>query len=355
MTNLTKKKFKILIVDDSEINRDILSDMLSDEYEISEAENGEEAIALLKKPSDEFAVILLDIIMPKKDGFDVLKYMNKAELIEKIPVVIISSETGAETIKLAYSLGATDYINRPFDRDIVKRRVMNTIFLYAKQRKLQELVEEENKKNQRAKNLMISILSQVIEFKNAESGLHINNITTLTNILLKAVNKKTDIYNFTNEEIEEITQASALHDIGKISIPDEIINKPGKLTPEEFEIMKTHSRIGADLIRTLPIYNEEPFLKTVYEICLHHHERYDGKGYPDGLSGDEIPIAAQIVSITDVYDALTSERCYKQAFSHKTAINMICNGECGAFNPLLIECLKENENKIEKTLENIKI
>lgn len=339
---------KILIVDDSEINRELLSEILSDEYNIINAKNGEEAIEILNEKVSEISVVLLDIIMPVKDGFSVLEYMNKTKFIEDVPVVIISSESDSEVIKKAYKMGVSDYINRPFDSYIVKKRVSNTMLIYAKQRKLEDMVLATIKKSQKIKNMMVDILSHIVEFRNAESGLHITSIMTLTELILENFNMSTNKYNFSKEEILEISQAAALHDIGKISIPDEILNKPDKLTKEEFEIMKSHTIIGADIIKSLSVYEDEPFLKTVYDICKYHHERYDGKGYPEGLSGDDIPISAQVVSISDAYDALTSERCYKKAYDHGTAVKMILNGECGAFNPLLLKCFADVEKEFEE-------
>ena len=335
------KKFKILIVDDAPINRMLLSDMLSETYDIVEAENGREAVAILEQCAQEFALVLLDIIMPELDGFGVLAYMNKNHWISDLPVIIISSETVPSIIRRAYELGVSDFMGRPFDTEIVRQRVNNTIVLYAKQRRLENIVADQIYEKEKTKNLMVSILSHIVEFRNGESGLHVLHITTITEMILKALAKKTDRYQLTPENISLISSASALHDVGKISIPDEIINKPGKLTKEEFDIIKTHAAIGADMLTTLPILNDEPLVNAAYSICRWHHERYDGKGYPDGLMGDDIPIGAQVVALADVYDALTSERCYKKAYSHETAVEMILDGQCGSFNPLLLECLKE--------------
>lgn len=351
--NKSKKSNKILIVDDSEMNRAILSEMLDNEYEIIEAADGGQAIAILQKSSVEISLVLLDIVMPVMDGFEVLAIMNKKRWIQDIPVIMISAETAPSYIDRAYDLGVTDFISRPFDSLVVRRRVVNTIMLYSKQKKLAGLVADQIYEKEKNNSLMINILSHIVEFRNGESGLHILHVQTFTDILLKCLVKKTDKYNLSASDISLISNASALHDIGKISIPEEILNKPGRLTSEEFEVMKTHSLVGASMLDELPFYKDEPLVKVAYEICRWHHERYDGRGYPDGLKGDEIPISAQIVALADVYDALTSERVYKKAFPHETAMNMILNGECGTFNPLLLDCLKDSaENIITELKEN---
>ncbi len=328
------------------MNRDILSAMLGEEYEVIEAADGAEAVAVLQKRSHEISLVLLDIVMPVMDGFEVLTIMNKKKWIESIPVIMISAENSPSYVDRAYDLGVTDFISKPFDALIVRRRVVNTIILYAKQNKLVGLVADQIYEKEKNNNMMISILSHIVEFRNGESGLHVLHVQTITEILLRRLVKKTDKYDISDQDITLISTASALHDIGKISIPDEILNKPGRFTPEEFAIMKTHSMAGASMLKDLDIHKDEKLVKIAYEICRWHHERYDGKGYPDGLKGDEIPITAQIVSIADVYDALTSERVYKKAYSHQKAMEMIVGGECGSFNPLLLECLEECVDKI---------
>ena len=325
-----KEKSTILIVDDSELNRTVLADILGDEYNFIEAENGARAIELLRTHTD-IDLILLDMVMPEMNGFDVLTAMNNNRQIEDIPVVMISAENGIEHIERAYDLGVTDYISRPFDCMVVRRRVVNALILAAKQKRLMRLAAEQIYEKEKISDLMINIFSHIVEFRNGESGPHVLHIRTITEVLLNRLVQKTDRYSLTQEDIQLISSASALHDIGKVSIPDEIINKPGKLTKEEFEIMKSHTTVGADILHDLPFSNEEPLLKTAYEIARWHHERYDGRGYPDGLTGEEIPIAAQVVSVADVYDALTSVRCYKSAYDHETALRMIVNGECGTF------------------------
>ncbi len=336
--NSTGKK-KILIADDSEFNRSLLIDILGDGFAYSEVSDGAAALDVLQNENDEISLVLLDINMPRVNGFEVLEAMNVNHWIEDTPVIIISAEQDSGFAERAYSLGVTDYISRPFDVYIVRRRVHNTLMLYEKQKKLLGLVEEQVYELQKNSSMMINILSHIVEFQNEESGPHIQHIRIITEMFLKALAEVDPRYFFTQEEISLIGIASALHDIGKISIPSAILNKPGRLTPEEFAVMKTHSAIGASMLEALPIYKDEPLVKTAYKICRWHHERYDGRGYPDGLKGDEIPIESQVVALADVYDALTSERVYKKAIPHDEAVRMIKNGECGTFNPVLIKVL----------------
>ena len=342
-------KQRILIADDSEMNRAILTEMLGEEYEILEAENGQQAIEMIEKNSG-IDLLLLDIMMPVKDGFDVLAAMNQYHWIDELPVIMISAENATSFVERAYDLGATDYISRPFDMAVVRRRVVNTLMLYGKQKRLMQLVADQIYENEKSNSLMITILSHIVEFRNGESGLHVLHIRTFTEMILRKLITMTDKYPLTETEISLITMASALHDIGKINIPESILNKPGKLTREEFDTMKTHTTIGAEILDKLPFQQESDLVKTAYAICRWHHERYDGRGYPDGLKGEQIPIAAQVVAMADVYDALTSERCYKKAYSHDTAIQMILNGECGAFNPLLLQCLQEAAPRLQAEL-----
>ena len=344
-------RYRILIVDDSEMNRMILSEMLKSEFEILEAENGEACLDMLSRYETKISLILLDIIMPGMDGFGVLEYMNRNNLIEDIPVIMISGEDSGEAIKQAYEWGVSDYIKRPFDTEVVHRRVLNTIKLYAKQRRLVALVTNQVFEKEKNNRMLISVLSQIVEFRNGESGAHVLNINTLTTMILEQLVKKTDKYHLSWSDRMLISTASSLHDIGKIGIDEKILNKPGRLTPEERKIMEKHTVIGADMLASLQMYEDEPLMKVAYQICRWHHERYDGKGYPDGLKGEEIPISAQVVALADVYDALTSERVYKKAYSHEKTVQMICNGECGTFNPLLIECLCDIQDHIKKELQ----
>ena len=346
-------KQKILIVDDSEINRALLKEILGDSYEYLETENGVRAMEILRGRAD-ISLVLLDLIMPEMDGFDVLRVMRCYSWLEEIPVIVISAAEDTASIERAYDLGVADYIRRPFERVMVMRRVQNVLMLYAKQKRLTRLVTDQVYEKEHNSVLMISILSHVVEFRNSESGQHVLHIRTLTDLLLHQLARKTDRYQLDESDISLISMASALHDIGKIMIPDEILNKPGRLTEEEYAVIKTHTTEGAKILKDLSSgigRADEPLLQVAHAICRWHHERWDGGGYPDKLCGDEIPIAAQVVALADVYDALTSERCYKPAYSHEQAIDMILNGECGAFNPLLLECLQESSELLAAELQ----
>ena len=343
------KRQKILIVDDAKFNRDILKEFLGETYDYLEAENGNQAVQIMEE-NPGIDLMLLDINMPQMDGFEVLKWMKLSQCIEETPVIMISSEESVETMRKAYEMGITDYITRPFDSVIVKKRVQNTLGLYANQKRLINVVVDQVYEKEENNNIMIRILSNVLGSRNSESSKHILHIRTATEMMLRQLVKTTDAYHLTETDIAIITTASSLHDIGKIRIPEEILNKPGRLTDEEFKIMKTHSEIGASMIQDMHFLQDHPLVHTAWEICRWHHERWDGKGYPDGLKGEEIPISAQVVSIADVYDALTSERCYKKAFDHDTAIKMILDGQCGQFNPILLKCLEELSLQFSKML-----
>ena len=343
-------KQKILIVDDSEINRAMLKEILGESYEYLEAENGLRAIEILRRRTD-IALVLLDLIMPEMDGFDVLRVMQCYAWQEEIPVIVISAAEDTRSVERAYDMGVADYIRRPFERVMVLRRVKNALMLYAKQKRLTRLVTDQVYEKEHNGVLMISILSHVVEFRNSESGQHVLHIRTLTDLLLHQLVQKTDRYQLDESDISLISTASALHDIGKIMIPEEILNEPGRLTEEEYAAIKTHTTEGARILKGLAIGQDEPLVKVAHAICRWHHERWDGGGYPDRLKGDEIPIAAQVVALADVYDALTSERCYKQSYSHEKAVDMILHGECGSFNPLLMECLKESSELLRTELQ----
>lgn len=345
------KKPSILIVDDSEMNRAILNEMLKDEYRILEADNGRTALDMVDRYGDELSLVLLDIIMPGMNGFEVLGELSRRSVADSLPVVMISSEDSDDVVLRAYELGASDYINRPFNARVVRRRVSNTIRLYAKQRRLTNLLSQQY--NERVKNsrMLIDVMAGVMELRNGESGLHVTHIEKLTELLLGCLVHRSDKFPLDNEQRSAIAMASALHDIGKMSIDDAILNKPGRLTTEEFEIMKTHTTLGADMLLELGRQHAgNPLLEYTYQIARWHHERWDGKGYPDGLKGNDIPIAAQVVSVADVYDALTSVRVYKDAIPHEEAIQMILDGKCGEFNPLLLDCLLEVQDQIAETL-----
>ena len=343
-------KYKILIVDDSEMNREILSSILGDEFDILEAADGKECISVIRKYGRDIALVLLDIVMPEMDGFEVLEFMNKHEWIDDIPVIMISSEDSAASVKKAYEMGVSDYINRPFDVEVVHRRVFNTIKLYAKQRRLIALITNQVYEKEKNNRILIEILSQIVEFRNGESGRHVLNVNIITGILLEQLAQITDKYNISWSDRLIITTAASLHDIGKIGIDEKILNKAGRLTPQEIEKMKEHTVIGASILENMELFKDEELVKTAYQICRWHHERYDGRGYPDGLKGEEIPVSAQVVALADVYDALVSRRVYKKSYSHEEAMKMILGGECGAFNPVLLQCLTEAQDKIKESI-----
>ena len=351
LEKLLQNKSQILLVDDSAMSRMILKEILKGDYSILEAENGQECLEKMQAEAGNIALVLLDINMPVLDGFEVLKAMNVNHTIEDIPVIMISSDDSDAAIRRSYELGASDYVTRPFDARIVYRRVTNTIKLYAKQRRLVQMVSDQIRARENNTDMLVGVLSHIVEFRNGESGAHVRHIRIITELLLHRLLEISSQYPITAEQQDNIPLASALHDIGKIGIDEKILNKPGKLTPEEYEVIKTHSMLGAEMLHQLENFNEQPLLQTAYEIARWHHERWDGRGYPDGLKGDEIPISAQLVALADVYDALTSERCYKKAFSHEKAVQMILNGECGAFNPLLLQCLTDMQTDLKVQLQ----
>ena len=351
LEKLLQNKSQILLVDDSAMSRMILKEILSGDYSILEAENGQECLEKMQAEAGNIALVLLDINMPVMDGFEVLKAMNVNHTIEDIPVIMISSDDSDAAIRRSYELGASDYVTRPFDARIVYRRVTNTVKLYAKQRRLVQMVSDQIRARENNTDMLVGVLSHIVEFRNGESGAHVRHIRIITELLLHRLLEISNQYPITAEQQDNIPLASALHDIGKIGIDEKILNKPGKLTPEEFEVVKTHSMLGAEMLHQLENFNEQPLLQTAYEITRWHHERWDGRGYPDGLKGDAIPISAQLVALADVYDALTSERCYKKAFSHEKAVQMILNGECGAFNPLLLQCLTDMQTDLKVQLQ----
>ena len=347
----------ILIVDDVELNRAILSELFQKEYGILEAENGQEALELIEKHGENIKVVLLDLVMPVMDGFEVLERLKKSRWFSQIPIILITVENNETTALKGYSSGVSDIINKPFSPEIVHRRVENIIELYDHKRdletKLQEqyqLLERQAEKLKKANTFVIDTLSTAVEFRNSESGFHIARMRKITEYLLRALSRHEE-YHFSDEEISMISDAAALHDIGKIAIPDAVLLKPGRLTPEEFEVMKTHTTKGCQILESLNYAQDEEYFHYSYEICRHHHERWDGKGYPDGLKGNEIPIWAQVVSLADVYEALTGERVYKPIYSHEQALSMIVNGECGQFNPSLLSCFLEEIDGLLKDLK----
>lgn len=350
----------ILIVDDIEINREILSLLFDEGYQIIEAEDGFQAIEKIKEEKENLSAILLDIIMPNMDGFGVLEYMNKEKLMSKISVILITGDTSMELKKKGYDLGVSDIIEKPFDKQIVQKRVNNLVELYFHKNNLEQLVEEQTieirEKNDKINQMnyrLIDTLGTMVEFRDLESGGHIMRVRELTTVLLKYVQKYYKEYGITNEIADIIAYASSMHDIGKIAIPDNILLKPGKLTKDEFEVMKTHTVKGCEILNRVSIADDSLYMSYCYQIIRSHHEKFDGTGYPDGLEKDKIPIAAQIVSIADVYDALVSDRVYKKAYSKQEAYDMILSGKCGGFNPKLVECFKLAKEEFEQTAERI--
>ena len=354
-------KKRILFVDDQEINRDILAGILSKSYEPVVAVNGKEAVEALGEDGNGFALVLLDLVMPEMDGYDVLEHLNENGLIDEMPVIVISAEVDAETERKCLALNVVDFIRKPFDKLAVLRRVENVINLFAIQHNLEKLVDEKTeeikKQNEklaqqaaclkRTNERIIELLGTVVEYRNLESGQHIKRVKGFTKLLAEQIAVHYPEYGLNPKQIDMIAAASALHDVGKIAISDSILLKPGRLTKEEFEIMKTHTTEGSEIIEHMKGIGASEYEKVSYDIARYHHERYDGRGYPEGLVGDEIPIAAQIVAIADVYDALVSKRCYKDAYGKGEAFRMIMAGECGVFSEKILTCLAKAKEAFE--------
>lgn len=338
------KDSTILIVDDVEINRTVLAEIFKNEYNILEAEDGAQAIDIINEK--DVSAVLLDLIMPGMNGFAVLQAMNESGKIETIPVFLITAAESTDLLLEGYNLGAVDVITKPFEPNFLKCRVGNVIELYRHRNELEVIVSEQVEKLNNLNQSMVETMATIIEFRDCESGEHVKRICGLTRILMKQVGKMYPEYRLPKEELDKITLASVLHDVGKISIPDNILNKPGRLTQEEFEIMKGHTVKGCEILQNIPHILDKDVYEYSYDICRHHHERWDGRGYPDGLSGDAISVWAQVVSVVDVYDALTAKRVYKDAFSHETAVEMIFDGQCGAFNPKILKAFEAALDKI---------
>lgn len=338
----------ILIVDDIELNRAILNELFYKTYRVIEAENGLRALEAIDTYGDQISIILLDIVMPELDGFGVLRELERRGVSERYPIFLITAEDSDEIINKGYDMGVVDVVNKPFNPSIIRRRVKNTIELYERRFQMESIIEEQTReieeqaaKLQETSLAMVDTLSTVIEFRDCESGQHIKRIRTMTKILMKALGEVDPAYVFSPQQIEEISVASAMHDVGKIAIPDYILNKPGRLTAEEFDIMKEHTLRGCEILDSVEILKNSDSYVYYWDICRWHHEKWDGKGYPDGLKGSEIPIWSQVVALADCYDALVSQRVYKPPFTHEKAVEMILNGECGQFNPGLLKAFSQ--------------
>lgn len=346
------RRQSVLIVDDSELNRKMLGQMLGSRFDIAEAASGETCLQLLEQNATGISIVLLDIHMPGIDGFTVLEEMNQKNLLEQIPVIMISSEDTVDAVRRAFDLGASDYISRPFDAKVVYQRIINTIQLYAKQRRLSAMAADLAFEKERASRMMIGILSQVVEKRNGESRDHVQRVAQLTSMLLAGLAQKTDRYPLTREMRRTIATAAALHDIGKMEICEDLLHKEGPLTEAERRTLQSHTLLGAQMLEEQPECRDDAFARTAYNICRWHHERYDGGGYPDGLQGEQIPIEAQVVGLADVYERLVSRPVDGHARTHSEVVQMICTGVCGAFNPLLLDCLQDMEAEIARAMQD---
>ena len=346
------RRQSVLIVDDSELNRKMLGQMLGSRFDIAEAASGETCLQLLEQNATGISIVLLDIHMPGIDGFTVLEEMNQKNLLEQIPVIMISSEDTVDAVRRAFDLGASDYISRPFDAKVVYQRIINTIRLYAKQRRLSAMAADLAFEKERASRMMIGILSQVVEKRNGESRDHVQRVAQLTSMLLAGMAQKTDRYPLTREMRRTIATAAALHDIGKMEISEDLLHKEGPLTEAERRTLQSHTLLGAQMLEEQPECRDDAFARTAYNICRWHHERYDGGGYPDGLQGEQIPIEAQVVGLADVYEQLVSRPVDGHARTHSEVVQMICTGVCGAFNPLLLDCLQDMEAEIARAMQD---
>lgn len=346
------RRQSVLIVDDSELNRKMLGQMLGSRFDIAEAASGEACLQLLEQNATGISIVLLDIHMPGIDGFTVLEEMNRKNLLEQIPVIMISSEDTVDAVRRAFDLGASDYISRPFDAKVVYQRIINTIQLYAKQRRLSAMAADLAFEKERASRMMIGILSQVVEKRNGESRDHVQRVAQLTSMLLAGLAQKTDRYPLTREMRRTIATAAALHDIGKMEICEDLLHKEGPLTEAERRTLQSHTLLGAQMLEEQPECRDDAFARTAYNICRWHHERYDGGGYPDGLQGEQIPIEAQVVGLADVYERLVSRPVDGHARTHSEVVQMICTGVCGAFNPLLLDCLQDMEVEIARAMQD---
>lgn len=346
---------KVLVVDDVMMNRLILEDILADDYEVDSAGSGREALEILKDHASDYGVLLLDLIMDDIDGFGVLEQMEAWGIVDKLPVIVITAESSEEIENKSLDMHAMDFIRKPFEPSVVTRRVRNVYDLFEYKNNLEGIVEDQTQEiREKAERIqlfnenMINVLGMMVEYRNSESGQHVYRVKAYTELVCNELMKSYPEYGLAPEDVERIASASVLHDLGKIAISDTILLKPGRFTPEEFEIMKKHTVLGDELISKVKGAWDDDFALVARQICRHHHERYDGKGYPDGLVGEDIPIAAQVVSLADVYDALVTDRVYKAAYTPEVAYNMIQNGECGTFSPKILKCFEKLRVQFEE-------
>lgn len=344
----------ILIIDDVEINREILTDILCEEYDIITAPDGVVGMEMINRERDKLVAVLLDLVMPNMDGYEVLEELKSTDFMTEIPILVISTEESSLSEKECFSAGVSDFIHKPFNREVIMTRVSNTVNLYQYKRHLEKTVAEQTQIIKDRSDGVVLLLAELVETRDIESGSHVKRVQGFTRILARRLEDKYPVYGLTDDTIEKIVSASALHDVGKIGIRDAILLKPGRLSEDEFEEMKKHTLIGADFIKRSDNAWDEDYNKVSYEIARYHHEKFDGNGYPEGLKGNEIPISAQIVSIADVYDALVNKRCYKEAFAKEKAFEMVLEGECGTFNPDLVDCFIDTIGEFEKLADNLK-
>ena len=347
----THSRQSVLIVDDSAMNRMLLSQMLNSQFDTAEAASGEDCLRLLEQNPTGISVVLLDIHMTGIDGFTVLEAMSQRGMLEEIPVIMISSEDNVDTVRRAFDLGASDYISRPFDARVVYQRITNTIRMYAKAAPPERHGGGSGVAKGKAQpNDDRHSGAGWWSAATARAAPMCSTSAPLTGMLLDHLVQKTETYPLTQEMRRTISMASVLHDIGKMEIGEQVLNSPEPRTPEDEETMRQHTLLGARMLEELDAYRDEDFVRVAYQICRWHHERYDGSGYPDQLVGEQIPIAAQVVGLADAYETLTTGSGSQPPVPCAAAVQMLCTGEAGAFNPVLLDCLREIENEIDDAM-----
>lgn len=358
---------KILVVDDSKFNRRMLRDEFEADYEIVEAENGLEALSYMEKNLEDICAVLLDIVMPEMDGIQLLKKMNEKNYMNTFPVIVITSEHPIGVVEECFDYGISDFIRKPINPVMIRRRVIKLINLFVQKNEFKARVEQQTKtvrnqyallqkqaeKLRKSNESIIDALGTIVEYRNLEDNHHIKRVKQFVRILAEELAKEYPEYELDKEKIDIIVATSALHDLGKISIPDAILLKPGKLTDMEFDYVKSHTIRGAEALHNIKDLWDEEYTKYAHDICMYHHERWDGSGYPEGLKEDEIPISAQIVSVADVYDALITEKDYKKAYSLDLAFQMVIRGDCGMFSPKLMQVFREVRRDLEEVAQKI--